>query len=139
MNKLFTMIKKVDAAGNAKVVNYTLSKYDDDKRKRILNKLYRKYDYKGIKAARLYYDESMVMTLPNLSQETINDLSKHLFSTAYVVCKKQKNNEKVLFLSLFKDTAIIFKNNIPASSIKINGITYKNPNYYVKEVKLAIA
>lgn len=76
--------------------------------------------------------------LPGLSDETVRELSRFMYHTAYVVCKKTKKGEEVLYLSLLKDSALRFKASIPAAVLTVKGKSVANPNYFVKELRLCL-
>ena len=76
--------------------------------------------------------------LSGLSEESARELSRYRFHTAYAVCKKTKKGDEVLYLSLFKDSALRFKSAIPAAILNANGRSVANPNYFVKELRLCL-
>ncbi|MBQ2658240.1 MAG: hypothetical protein IJF87_06705 [Erysipelotrichaceae bacterium] len=85
------------------------------------------------------YGKKMQMhLLPGLSDETVRELSRFMYHTAYVVCKRTKKGEEVLYLSLLKDSALRFKASIPAATLTVKGKSVANPNYFVKELRLCL-
>ena len=76
--------------------------------------------------------------LPGLFEETVRELSSRMYSTAYVVCKKRGKGEKVLYLSLLKDSALRFRALIPAASRWENGKEVLNLGFYVKKLRLCL-
>lgn len=140
MFKEFTIIKKENLITGEKTIEYfTLKSYVGESKRRILDQLYRREDPRSVKNINYCFDETMHMSLPKFSDETVKEISKHLFLTAYAVVKKQHKNEKVIYFSLLKDTAIKYKNSLRAATVIKNNIEYRNPNIYVKEVKLILA
>ena len=140
MFKEFVMIKKENLKTGEKSVDYfTLKSYVGESKRRILDQLYRRENPRSVKNINYSFDETMYMSLPKFSDETVKEISKHLFLTAYAVVKKQHKNEKVIYFSLLKDTAIKYKNSLRAATVIKNNIEYRNPNIYVKEVKLILA
>lgn len=134
MAKNYKIVKKQNLLDSSvEVVGFSTS----DNEKKVIEKMVRSMDDNLKDINRYYFDEKMLMhLLPNISNETINDLSRRIFHTAYAVCKRKGNQESVLYMSLFKDSALKFLLKVPAASIKLKGKTYRNPNYYVKELKL---
>lgn len=140
MFKEFVVIKKEDLkTGEKTVKNFTLKKYEGETRRRILDHLYRLEDGRKLKDVSYSFDETLCMSLPNFSQETVNEISKYLYLTAYVVIRRKNKNENVIHLSLLKDTAIRYKNSLKDASITYKNKEYRNPNLFVKEVKLILA
>lgn len=93
-------------------------------------------DEKG--AYKFVIDEVVEVSLPNFSKETIEDLSRLKFSVAYIVCKKDRDGDHVLNMSLLKDTALLYRRNLPDSTIRIKGKEFNNPKYTIKEVKILL-
>ncbi len=139
MAKKFSVIKMKDLlSGEERIVGYSLGD-DESSRKKVLKKLHRSLKGKEADAFSYRMDESLCMhLLPGLSETTVKELSRKLYYTAYVVCKKTDKGEKALFLSLLKDTALRFKVSIPAATRKENGVDVPNPDYYVKELRLCL-
>ena len=137
MAKTFTMIKKKNLlTGEEKTTSYCLLQ-DEAGKEKLLKKL--KNNLQGTEKAIIQYrmDERLYMhLLPGLSESSVKELSKILFHTAYVVCKKKKDSEEVLYLSLFKDSALRFKASLPKAMIKIDGKDFINPAYYIREITL---
>ena len=134
MAKKYTIVKKMSALDKSvEVVGFTTSSDE----KRLIDKMLRGMDDNSRDIYSFFFAERLVMhLLASLDPETIADLSRRVFHVAYAVCKKTGNKESVLYMSLFKDSALKFLIKVPASSIKIKGKTYSNPNYYIKELKL---
>ena len=138
MAKKFSIIKKKNLlTGEERIVNYSLGD-DEISRMKVLRKLNR--TLKGNEDLFCFRcDESMYMhLLPGLSETTVSELSKRLYYTAYVVCRKNRFGEKALYLSLLKDTALRFKASIPAASRWEKGKEVLNPDFYVKELRLCL-
>ena len=138
MAKKFSIIKKKNLlTGEERIVNYSLGD-DEISRMKVLRKLNR--TLKGNEDLFCFRcDESMYMhLLPGLSETTVSELSKRLYYTAYVVCRKNRFGEKALYLSLLKDTALRFKASIPAATIMVKGKEVPNPDFYVKELRLCL-
>ncbi len=76
--------------------------------------------------------------LPGLSEQTVRELSRFRYHTAYAVCKKTAKGEDVLYLSLLKDSALRFRASIPAAVLTAKGKSVANPNYFVKELRLCL-
>ena len=136
MAKEYSIIKRLNVLDKSEeVVGFTTC--DDEKK--LIEKMRRGLDEHCRNIYKFSYGEKMLMhLLPNISAQTINDLSARVFYTAYAVCKKNNNKESVLYMSLFKDSALKFLLKVPSASIIIKGQNYNNPNYYVKELKLVI-
>ena len=123
--------------GEERAVNFAYEA-DEVSKKRVLGKLNRSLK-KDEKHFDYRFGESMYMhLLPGLSKEVVKELSSRMYSTAYAVCKKKKKSEEVLYLALFKDTALRFKASIPAATLKVEGKEVPNPNFYVKELRLCL-
>lgn len=138
MAKKFSVIKKKDLlSGEERIVAYSLGD-DELSRTKVLKKLHRSLRGKdGVFSYRC--DESLYMhLLPGLSETTVRELSKRLYRTAYVVCKKTGKSEKALYLALLKDSALRFKASIPAATLKDKGADVPNPDFYVKELRLCL-
>lgn len=138
MAKTFSIIKQKNlVSGEERAVKFTAASEEKDLR-RITAKLNRRAadDETSLYSYRL--DEELNMhLLSNIAEETVRDLSSHIFHTAYAVCKKTHASEQVLYLSLFKDTALKFWHKIPAAYVTVNKKRVLNPKYYVKELTLA--
>lgn len=136
MAKVFSIVKKKNQlTGEERIVHYSLGD-DELSRAKIVRKLNRslKNETESFRC-----DERLYMhLLPDLSDETVKELSRRLYHTVYVVCKKSRKGERALYLSLFKDTAMRFKEAIPAATVKVKGKEFSNPDYYVKELRLCL-
>ncbi len=139
MAKKFEIVKKKNLlTGEQRAVKFAYAD-SEESRMRILKKLNQSLNGKEGRIFEYRFDESMYMhLLPGLSAQTVKELSSRLYSTAYVVCKKKKDDEKVLYLSLLKDSALRFKASIPAASRWENGKEVLNPDFYVKELRLCL-
>ena len=140
MAKTFSIIKKENLlTGEKTAERFTVDlDLDQDKKLRLLKKYQRLLDKQEKIKHRCIYGEKLVMNLPDFSDELVEEISKHLYHTAYVVCKKEGKNEKVLYLSLLKDSALRFRNGIPKAVLKHKNVEYFNPKYFIKEVRLFI-
>ncbi len=139
MAKTFEIVKMRNLlTGEEKAVKFAYGS-DELTRERILKKLNRSLSGKEDKIFEYCFDESLNMhLLPGLSDETVRELSSRMYATAYAVCKKKKKGEKVLYLSLFKDTALRFRASIPAACRWKDGVQVLNPDFYVKELRLCL-
>ncbi len=139
MAKSFEIVKKRNLlTGEERAVKFSCGN-DEVSRERILKKLNGSLKGKESEIFEFCFGESMYMhLLPGLSKETVRELSRRMYSTAYVVCKKKKKGEKVLYLSLFKDSALRFKASIPAATLKVEGREVPNPDFYVRELRLCL-
>ncbi|MBQ1899385.1 MAG: hypothetical protein II153_00620, partial [Erysipelotrichaceae bacterium] len=124
--------------GEERAVKFTYGA-DELSKRRILRKLKNSISGKEGQIYEYRYDESMYMhLLPGLSPETVKEFSSRMYSTAYAVCKKKHKGEEVLYLTLFKDSALRFKASIPAASRWEKGKEVLNPDFYVKELRLCL-
>ncbi|MBQ6215834.1 MAG: hypothetical protein IJK53_00460 [Erysipelotrichaceae bacterium] len=139
MAKTFEIVKRRNlVTGEERAVKFTYGA-DELSKRRILRKLKNSISGKEGQIYEYRYDESMYMhLLPGLSPETVKELSSRMYSTAYAVCKKKHKGEEVLYLSLFKDSALRFKASIPAASRWEKGKEVLNPDFYVKELRLCL-
>ena len=139
MAKIFEIVKRRNlVTGEERAVKFTYGA-DELSKRRILRKLKNSISGKEGQIYEYRYDESMYMhLLPGLSPETVKELSSRMYSTAYAVCKKKHKGEEVLYLSLFKDSALRFKASIPAASRWEKGKEVLNPDFYVKELRLCL-
>lgn len=139
MAKTFEIVKRRNlVTGEERAVKFTYGA-DELSKRRILRKLKNSISGKEGQIYEYRYDESMYMhLLPGLSAETVKELSSRMYSTAYAVCKKKHKGEEVLYLSLFKDSALRFKASIPAASRWEKGKEVPNPDFYVKELRLCL-
>ena len=139
MAKTFEIVKRRNlVTGEERAVKFTYGA-DELSKRRILRKLKNSISGKEGQIYEYRYDESMYMhLLPGLSPETVKELSSRMYSTAYAVCKKKHKGEEVLYLSLFKDSALRFKASIPAASRWEKGKEALNPDFYVKELRLCL-
>ena len=139
MAKSFEIVKRRNlVTGEERAVKFTYGA-DELSKRRILRKLKNSISGKEGQIYEYRYDESMYMhLLPGLSPETVKELSSRMYSTAYAVCKKKHKGEEVLYLSLFKDSALRFKASIPAASRWEKGKEVLNPDFYVKELRLCL-
>ena len=139
MAKTFEIVKRKNlVTGEERAVKFTYGA-DELSKRRILRKLKNSISGKEGQIYEYRYDESMYMhLLPGLSPETVKELSSRMYSTAYAVCKKKHKGEEVLYLSLFKDSALRFKASIPAASRWEKGKEVLNPDFYVKELRLCL-
>ena len=139
MAKTFEIVKRRTlVTGEERAVKFTYGA-DELSKRRILRKLKNSISGKEGQIYEYRYDESMYMhLLPGLSPETVKELSSRMYSTAYAVCKKKHKGEEVLYLSLFKDSALRFKASIPAASRWEKGKEVPNPDFYVKELRLCL-
>ena len=139
MAKKFEIVKRRNlVTGEERAVKFTYGA-DELSKRRILRKLKNSISGKEGQIYEYRYDESMYMhLLPGLSPETVKELSSRMYSTAYAVCKKKHKGEEVLYLSLFKDSALRFKASIPAASRWEKGKEVLNPDFYVKELRLCL-
>ena len=139
MAKTFEIVKRRNlVTGEERAVKFTYGA-DELSKRRILRKLKNSISGKEGQIYEYRYDESMYMhLLPGLSPETVKELSSRMYSTAYAVCKKKRKGEEVLYLSLFKDSALRFKASIPAASRWEKGKEVPNPDFYVKELRLCL-
>ncbi|MBQ9425737.1 MAG: hypothetical protein IJU42_07310 [Erysipelotrichaceae bacterium] len=137
MAKAFSIIKRENlVTGELCCEGFTWKK-EGDEEKETVEKLARKLNTSERVISRYCFDEVLGMhLLPGMSKELVSELSSHVFSYAYAVCKKEGKKETVLYLSLFKDMAMRFKNGIPAASIRFKDRDYANPDYYVKELRI---
>lgn len=137
--KTFNIVKKKNLlTGEERAVNFACED-DQVSRDRVLRKLNQTLQGNESLNFEFCYGESLYMhLLPGLSKTTVQELSKRMYSTAYAVCKKKKTGEAVLYLSLFKDTALRFKASIPAATRKVEGRDVPNPDFYVKELRLCL-
>ena len=137
MAKSFRIVKKQNlVTGEEQAVRFAAVS-DEEAGRLLLRKLNRSLSETEAKLFAFRYDEKLCMhLLPGLSQTTVRELSRQTWHTAYAVCKKrQDRSEKVLYLSLFKDTALRFKAAIPAAIIHGKDGDVLNPNYYVRELR----
>lgn len=139
MAKTFEIVKRRNlVTGEERAVKFAYGA-DELSKRRILRKLKNSVSGKEGQIYEYRYDESMYMhLLPGLSPETVKELSSRMYSTAYAVCKKKHKGEEVLYLSLFKDSALRFKASIPAASRWEKGKEVLNPDFYVKELRLCL-
>ena len=139
MARKFSIVKKVDSKTGQKTISrYSFFTEEEHEKKMLIRKLNR-IEKNDSKTFVYQFDESMYMhILEGISDETVKELSKHIYSNVYVVCKKEGNDEKALYLALFKDTAIRYKNSIPSAKISYKGREYPNPKFFVKEVRLLV-
>ena len=136
MAKLFTIIKKENLLDRTDTI-YGYSSITDEKK--LLAKLERQLSENEKELYRYHIDDKMVMhILPGISDELVKELSRRCFHTVYGVCRKKHKKEEILYMSLFKDSALKYLMRIPAATIKIKDREYANPDYYVKELRLVI-
>ena len=136
MAKTFEIVKMKNLlTGELSAVKFTCES-DELSRKRILKRL--NASVKGDNFEFCFGESLYMHLLPNLSEETVRELSSRMYHTAYAVCKKKGKGEKVLYLSLLKDTALRFKASIPAATKRVEGRDVPNPDYYVKELSLCL-
>ena len=139
MAKTFNIIKRRDLlSGEKKAVCFA---YGDDVQAE--EKVLRKLNASRRQEEEVLYDfcygEKMQMhLLPGLSDQTVRELSRFKYNTAYVVCKRTKKGDEVLYLSLLKDSALRFKASIPSAVLTVKGKSIANPNYFVKELRLCL-
>jgi len=138
MARNFTVVYEENAVNGSRYAErFMYAMQDKEQEKKLLKKLRRKQ-----KNTCLCYcaGETMHMhILPDLSKESVEELSRRVIHYSYAVCKREKKNrEKVLYLSMFHHEAERFKNSLPIKKIKIGNREYQNPNYYVKELRLII-
>lgn len=139
MKKEFIIIKKENLLNEEKTVCAYVISASGKSNKALLEKYQRIVSNKDNYLYRYSFDEKLNMHLiPGISKQTVMELSKHLYHYAYVVCKLSGKDEKVLFLSPFKDVAMKFKNSIPSAILTKKGVDYYNPKFYVKEISLFI-
>ena len=139
MAKTFDIVKRKNLlTGEEKVVHYTYGR-DEASRKRVLEKLNRSLKGEESRIYEYRYGESLYMhLLPGLSENLVRELSSRMYYTAYAVCKKNEKDEKVLYLSLFKDSALRFKAAIPSATIKVRDKEVPNPRFFVRELRLCL-
>ena len=138
MAKKFSIVYRSNGLTKAEsAYGFMAYESDETKRKKVLDIALCKIADADRKLAKLTAKGQMCMHLPgNFSQDLVNELSSLIFHTAYVVCKKSGNREEVIYLSLFKDSALRYKNNLPNAYVRYQGMEYLNPDYYVKELSL---
>ena len=141
MAKQFSIIKRKNLlSGEETISGYSLAT-DKVSKEKLLKKLIRNQSESEKNVFAYSIDESLCMyLLPGLSETTIRELSSVLYHTVYVVCKKSGGNEKALYLSALKDTAMRYKLNLPEAMVKDKetGKMVPNPRLYVKELKLCL-
>ena len=139
MEKVFNIVKKKNLlTGEERAVKFSYETSEVSK-DLLLRKLNRSLKGKESEIFCFCFDESLYMhLLPGLSEETVRELSRRMYCTAYVVCKKKEKGESVLYLSLLKDAALRFKASIPAATIREKDREVPNPDYYVKELRLCV-
>ena len=139
MAKTFNIIKRHSLLNGEKSAVFYVYGSDAVSEEKILRKL---NDSRKVGEDVLFdycYGEKMHMhLLPGLSDAATEELSRYRFHTAYAVCKKSKKGEEVLYLSLFKDSALRFKASVPSAVINAGSRQVANPNYYVKELRLCL-
>ena len=135
MVKKFSIIKMRDLhSDEERIIGYSLGD-DDVSREKVLRKLNR--SLKGMELFAFRMDESLPMyLLPGLSRESVSELSRRLYFTAYAVCRKKEKSEKALRLFLLKDSAMRYKASIPVKTVRKDGKDVSDPNLYVKELRL---
>lgn len=139
MEKTFEIIKKHDLLTGEESAVYYVCETDENSRQRVLDRLNASLKGKEKELCHFSYDEKMPMhLLPDLSQATIRELSSRMYCTAYALCHRRGKKEKVLYLSLFKDTALRYKTSLPEAVLKLKGKEYPHPDYYVKELRLSL-
>ena len=117
-----------------RIIGYSLGD-DDVSREKVLRKLNR--SLKGMELFAFRMDESLPMyLLPGLSRESVSELSRRLYFTAYAVCRKKEKSEKALRLFLLKDSAMRYKASIPVKMVRKDGKDVSDPDLYVKELRL---
>ena len=138
-NKTFSIVKKVNLlTGEESIVRYALSPEDDKRRDALLRKLTR-LDRIDEKLYSLKFDEVLSLhILEGISDEVIQELSKHVYPTCYVVTRRVKGSEKALYLSILKDTAIRYRNSLPKAVVETEGKPHFNKAYDIKEVRLLV-
>jgi len=136
MAKTFEIVKLRNLlTGEERAVKYSCET-DEISRKRLLEKLNSSLKEGNCEFC---FGERMYMhLLPGLSEDTVRELSSRMYRTAYVVCKRKGKREKVLYLSLLKDSALRFKASIPAATKREKGREIPNPDYFVKELSLCL-
>lgn len=139
MAKLFSIVSKVDEKTNEEVIVRYSSYEEDEKRRERLLKKAKNLSAKDGLSCKFVFKKNMPMHIINgISKETAAELSKHIYSNAFVVYQKDGNKEIPLYLSIFKDTAIRFKNSLPKAFVKKEGKEIPNPRYGVKEIRLLV-
>ena len=137
--KKFSIVKKIDLrSGSESIVRYALLSESEKRRDALLRKLVR-LDRINEELYSLKFDEVLPLhILEGISDEVVQELSGHAYPTAYVVCKRNKNGEKAIYLSILKDTAIRYKNSLPEAYKLVGGKEVANKNFSVKEVRLLV-
>lgn len=140
MQKIYEVIKETNKlTGETKVTHYIAYEADGINLKRALKRLkaYVKEEKKEL--IEFKTDEKLTLhIMPRMNENCLNELSKYTFHNVYAVCKKMGRDEKVLYLSIFKDGAELFKTRLPESIKTINGKEYLNPSIYIKEIRYAL-
>lgn len=140
MAKTFSVVKRINlATGEETVARYASLPKNDEKKKSLLRKLNNLLPKEEKDLFSFRFDEVLEMhVLQGLSEKTVEELSKHVYSTVFAVCKKRQNGEDVLYLNVFKDGAIRYKSSLPGAIRESRGRETTNPKYFVKEVKLIV-
>ena len=138
-NKTFSIVKKVNLlTGEESIVRYALNPESEKRRNALLRKLAR-LDRIDEKLYSLKFDEVLSLhILEGISDEVIQELSKHVYPTCYVVTRRVKGSEKALYLSILKDTAVRYLNSLPEATKLVGGKEVLNKNFSVKEVRLLV-
>ncbi|MBQ0036351.1 MAG: hypothetical protein KBT35_05495 [Firmicutes bacterium] len=137
--KTFSIIKKVNLlTGEESIVRYALNPENEKRRNALLRKLAR-LDRIDEKLYSLKFDEVLPLhILKGISNEVIQELSRHAYPTCYVVSRRNKNGEKALYLSILKDTAVRYLISLPEATKLVGGKEVLNKNFTVKEIRLLV-